>query len=49
MSGGQQQRIALARVLAKNAPILIFGRGIDALDAQSEYLVKGLGTIVCGG
>jgi ABC-type multidrug transport system fused ATPase/permease subunit len=40
LSGGQRQRIALARVLAKNAPILILDEATSALDAQSEYLVQ---------
>jgi ABC-type multidrug transport system fused ATPase/permease subunit len=40
LSGGQRQRIALARVLAKNAPILILDEATSALDAQSEYWVQ---------
>jgi ABC-type multidrug transport system fused ATPase/permease subunit len=40
LSGGQRQRIALARVLAKNAPIMILDEATSALDAQSEHLVQ---------
>jgi ABC-type multidrug transport system fused ATPase/permease subunit len=40
LSGGQRQRIALARVLAKNAPIIILDEATSALDAQSEDLVQ---------
>ena len=40
LSGGQRQRIALARVLAKNAPILILDEATSALDAKSEHLVQ---------
>lgn len=40
VSGGQRQRIALARVLAKNAPIIILDEATSALDAQSEHLVQ---------
>jgi ATP-binding cassette, subfamily B, bacterial len=54
MSGGQRRRIAIARAIVRNTPILILDEPTTGLDAQSEkavvealdYLMKGRTCIV---
>ena len=49
LSGGQRQRIAIARVILKNAPILVLDEATSALDSEVEAAIQqSLGTLIAG-
>ena len=41
LSGGQRQRIAIARVMLKDAPILVLDEATSALDSEIEAAIQG--------
>ena len=41
LSGGEKQRVAIARTILKNPPILIFDEATSALDSKTEKAIQG--------
>jgi ATP-binding cassette subfamily B multidrug efflux pump len=49
LSGGQRQRIAIARVILRNAPILVLDEATSALDSEVEAAIQSsLGALMAG-
>ena len=49
LSGGQRQRVAIARVIVKDAPILVLDEATSALDSEVEAAIQqSLGTLMAG-
>ena len=49
LSGGQRQRIAIARVILKDAPILVLDEATSALDSEVEAAIQeSLSTLMQG-
>jgi ATP-binding cassette subfamily B multidrug efflux pump len=49
LSGGQRQRVAIARVILKNAPVLVLDEATSALDSEVEGAIQAsLGDLMAG-
>ncbi|RYC33510.1 ABC transporter ATP-binding protein [Lichenibacterium minor] len=49
LSGGQRQRVAIARVILKDAPILVLDEATSALDSEVEAAIQDSLTALMGG
>lgn len=49
LSGGEKQRLSIARAILRDAPIIVFDEATSALDSASEHLVQeALRTLLAG-
>ena len=49
LSGGEKQRIALARAVLKDAPILLYDEATSSLDSLTEHnILEALNTVSAG-
>lgn len=49
LSGGEKQRVAIARTILKRAPVLVFDEATSSLDSKSEQaILKALGEVAKG-
>jgi ATP-binding cassette subfamily B protein len=49
LSGGEKQRVAIARMVLKNPPILVLDEATSALDSETEAAIQKELDIVCAG
>lgn len=49
LSGGELQRIAIARAMLKNAPVVLLDEATSALDAENEYAIQQALSRLCQG
>lgn len=40
LSGGQMQRVAIARILTQNTPIMIFDDSLSAVDTETDAKIR---------
>ena len=40
LSGGEKQRVSIARAILKNAPVIILDEATASIDPENEYLIQ---------